>query len=76
MPANSVLFDKMCKPRFEFGKHHRNTIRWSPLSRFLCLAGFGNLSGEIDIWDTTTLKLVGKCKSNCAVKCIWGPDGR
>ncbi len=39
MPASSVLFEKNCKPFFEFGKHHRNTIRWSPLSRFVILGG-------------------------------------
>ena len=51
MPAASVLFDKNCKPFFEFGKHHRNKIIWSPMPRFLALGGFGNLSGEIEIWD-------------------------
>ena len=39
MPAGSVLFTNACVPKFEFGKHHRNTIKWSPLSRFICLAG-------------------------------------
>ena len=39
MPAASVLFDKTCTPLFEFGKHARNTIIWSPYSKFLCLAG-------------------------------------
>lgn len=76
MPANSVLFDKMCNPSFEFGKHHKNMIRWSPLSRFVCLGGFGNLSGDIEIWDVITLKKVGNCKSNSAVSMIWHPDGR
>ena len=40
MPAASVLFDKSCNPIFEFGKHHRNTIKWSPLSNLVCLGGF------------------------------------
>jgi translation initiation factor 2A len=39
MPAASVLFDKACTPIFEFGKHHRNTIRWSPLSNLVILGG-------------------------------------
>ena len=62
MPAGSVLFDNYCTPKFEFGKHHKNSIRWSPLSRFLCLAGFGNLAGDIEIWDVYALKKVGQCK--------------
>jgi len=76
MPAASVLFDNQCTPKFEFGKHHRNTVKWSPLSRFICLAGFGNLSGEMEIWDVTTFKQIGSCKSNSAVYCGWSPDGR
>jgi translation initiation factor 2A len=61
MPATSNLFDKILNPKFEFGKHHRNTIRWSN-SRFVLLGGFGNLSGEIEVWDTFQLKKVGSCK--------------
>jgi len=76
MPAGSVLFDSFCTPKFEFGKHHRNTIKWSPLSRFVCLAGFGNLSGEMEIWDVIALKQLGTCKANSAVSCKWAPDGR
>lgn len=62
MPGGSVLFDKDCVPKFEFGKHHRNTIRYNPFSSFLCLAGFGNLAGDIDIWDLTTLSKIGTFK--------------
>lgn len=62
MPAGSVLFDSFCTPKYEFGKHHRNTIRWSPLSRFVCLAGFGNLSGDMEFWDAITLKQLGTAK--------------
>jgi len=69
MPGASVLFDSNAVPKFEFGKHHRNTIKWSPLERFIVLAGFGNLPGEMDIWDVVTLKHVGACKSNTAISC-------
>jgi translation initiation factor 2A len=51
---------------FNFGTDYRNTIRFSPFSRFVVLAGFGNLSGEIDIWDISTHKLIGSAKVNCA----------
>ncbi len=64
MPAGSVLYDSLCVPKFEFGQHHRNTIKWSPLSRFVCLAGFGNLPGDMDIWDVYSLKQIGTCKVN------------
>jgi len=62
MPAGSVLFTHECVPKFEFGVHHRNTIRWSPFSRFVLLGGFGNLSGDMEIWETSSLTKVGTCK--------------
>ncbi len=76
MPAYSIIYDKQCKPFFEFGKHHRNTIKFSPFSRFMSLSGFGNLNGEIDVWDLKQMKIVGTCKSSSAVNLIWSPDGR
>ncbi len=62
MPAGSVLFNSECVPKFEFGQHHRNTIRWSPFSRYVLLGGFGNLSGDMDIWETATKQKIASCK--------------
>ena len=76
MPAGSVLYDSFSVPKFEFGRHHKNTIKWSPLSRFVCLAGFGNLPGDMEFWDVYSLKQIGTCKSGSAVSCKWAPDGR
>jgi len=76
MPAYSILYDSSALPKYEFGKHHRNTIKWSPFSRLVCLAGFGNLSGEIDVWDMSCLQKIAHFKSNTAVSCTWSPDGR
>jgi translation initiation factor 2A len=76
MPSLTVVYDDTCKPLFDMGKIHRNTIRWSPLGRFCIIAGFGNLNGEIDIWDMREQKKIAKCKSPSAASCIWSPDGR
>lgn len=76
MPAGSVLFTSDCVPKFEFGQHHRNTIRWSPFSRYVLLGGFGNLSGDMDIWEASTKQKIATCKSNSAVSCLWAPDGK
>lgn len=74
MPAGSVIFDRNLKPLFEFGKHHKNTIKYSPDSRLVLIGGFGNLNGEIEIWDLKTHKKIGKCKSPSAVTCEFSPD--
>ena len=34
-------------------------VRWSPHARFLIIAGFGNLSGELSFWDRKTCKCLG-----------------
>lgn len=35
-------------------------VRWNPFGRFLALAGFGNLPGDVAFFDK---KADGKCKS-------------
>ncbi len=40
------------------------------------MGGFGNLNGEIDVWDIETKKRIGSCKSNSASYCAWSPDDR
>jgi translation initiation factor 2A len=76
MPASCVIFDKQCQQKFAFDPIYANTIRWSPVSRFLLLGGFGNLSGNIQIWDSTSMEKVGECRSLSAITCNWAPDGR
>lgn len=47
MPGSIKMFNKSNEIIFQFGKKHRNCISWGHLGRFLCLAGFGNLNGEM-----------------------------
>lgn len=47
MPAGAVLFNNKNEPVFEFGKLYKNLISWNPQGRFICLAGFGNLNGDV-----------------------------
>ena len=70
MPAVATLYDLKAKPIFNFGEAHRNTISWAPHGRFLCLAGFGNLAGDMDFWDVNKQKKMGSNNSHCAVSVI------
>ena len=76
MPAGSVLYNNKNEPLFEFGKLNKNFIAWNPQGRFLCLAGFGNLNGDMEIWDIPMTKKIGVCCSSSAAYCQWSPDGR
>lgn len=76
MPAHTVVYKDDGEPFLQMGVHHRNTLKFSPLNRFLLIGGFENLKGEIDIWDMIDLKQVGSCVSHHASLCEWAPDGR
>lgn len=75
MPAKATVFDKKCNPLLELGTGPYNTIRWNPKGKFLCLAGFGNLPGDMAFWDYSEKKLLGTSKAECSVTSEWSPDG-
>ncbi|XAR64590.1 hypothetical protein NMG60_11008329 [Bertholletia excelsa] len=75
MPARATVFDKKCNPLVELGTGPYNTIRWNPKGRFLCLAGFGNLPGDMAFWDCLDKKQLGTTKAEWSVTSEWSPDG-
>ncbi|XWS35331.1 hypothetical protein CRYUN_Cryun21dG0116800 [Craigia yunnanensis] len=76
MPASATVFDKKCKPLLELGSGPYNTIRWNPKGKFLCLAGFGNLPGDMAFWDFVDKKQLGTTRAECSVTSEWSADGR
>ncbi|KAK8548287.1 hypothetical protein V6N12_061204 [Hibiscus sabdariffa] len=76
MPANATIFDKKCKPLLELGSGPYNTIRWNPKGKLLCLAGFGNLPGDMAFWDFVDKKQLGTTRAECSVTSEWSADGR
>lgn len=75
MPAKATLFDKKCRPLLELGTGPYNTIRWNPKGKFLCLAGFGNLPGDMVFWDYVERKQLASTKAEWSVSSEWSPDG-
>lgn len=76
MPAKTVIFDQRCKIISDFGLNPRNTIAYNPQGRLLLVAGFGNLAGQVDIYDRQTLKKVVTLEAPNTVHCEWSADGR
>ncbi|XP_059304991.1 uncharacterized protein LOC132056689 isoform X3 [Lycium ferocissimum] len=76
MPAMATVFDKKCNPLLELGTGPYNTIRWNPLGNFICLAGFGNLPGDMAFWDYKEKRQLGTTKAELSVTSEWSPDGR
>ncbi|KAG4156659.1 hypothetical protein ERO13_D02G010200v2 [Gossypium hirsutum] len=75
MPASATVFDKKCKPVQEIASGPYNTIRWNPKGKLLCLAGFGNLPGDMAFWDIIDKKQLGTTRAECSVTSEWSADG-
>ncbi|KAH7648070.1 hypothetical protein FG379_000853 [Cryptosporidium bovis] len=63
-------------PKVSFGKSRRNTIRWNPSGKWFAYGGFGNLAGDLDIWDLEEQKLIGQTNASCCITLEWSIDGR
>ncbi|KAI4260026.1 MAG: hypothetical protein LQ352_000522 [Teloschistes flavicans] len=76
MPAKSTIFNTLAKATHSFSLGPRNTINFSPHGRFVLVAGFGNLAGQMDIYDLEKnySKICTVEASNASV-CEWSPDG-
>ncbi|RAL64615.1 hypothetical protein DID88_001648 [Monilinia fructigena] len=51
MPAKTTIFNQRAVATHTFQLGPRNTILFSPTGRFVLVAGFGNLAGQMDIYD-------------------------
>ncbi|KAJ1818847.1 hypothetical protein LPJ60_004103 [Coemansia sp. RSA 2675] len=76
MPARAALFNHRAEMVFDFGVAHRNYVRFNPHGRVLVIAGFGNLSGVVDLWDRKKLKKMCSIDGHGTSFCEWSPDGR
>lgn len=77
MPAKTTIFNQRAVATHTFPLGPRNTIIFSPTGRFVLVAGFGNLAGQMDIYD-----LEKDYKKICTIEggnpsvCEWSPDSK
>ncbi|KJP88971.1 hypothetical protein AK88_01263 [Plasmodium fragile] len=76
IPAEIVMYDKCANVAHSFGRHKFNTLKLNCCEKLLLTGGFGNLSGDITVWNTSTKKEVSKTKASCAVICEFFNDGK
>lgn len=74
MPAKATIFNKKCEPIFDFGTGPRNAVYYNPHGHMLILAGFGNLRGNVEVWDRTGQKIVTVIASDSTFL-SWCPNG-
>ncbi|KAJ8280527.1 hypothetical protein GJAV_G00055910 [Gymnothorax javanicus] len=75
MPAKATIFNLKCDPVFDFGTGPRNAAFYSPQGHILVLAGFGNLRGQMEVWDVKKYKQVSKPEAPDSTHFSWCPDG-
>lgn len=75
-PTKTVLFDSRVKILHDFGTAPHNYISFNPQGRLIALAGFGNMSGKLNIFDRRTLAKVTSIDAPNTTYCEWSPCGR
>ncbi|KAF1837958.1 translation initiation factor eIF-2A [Decorospora gaudefroyi] len=77
MPAKTTIFNQRAVAQHSFDLGPRNTIIFSPHGRFVIVAGFGNLAGDMDIYDLEkNFAKVCHVKTSNSTYCEWSPDGQ
>ena len=77
MPAKTTIFDTRAKATHSFALGPRNTIHFSPHGRFVLVAGFGNLAGQMDIYDLEkNYQKICTIEASNASVCEFSPDGK
>ena len=79
MPAKATLFNAKCEAIYDFGTGSRKECFFNPHGNLLCLAGFGNLRGRIEIWNLNTPNRVpseiSSFLADDTTYFTWSPDG-
>lgn len=77
MPAKATVFNHLGVAQHSFPLGPRNTIMFSPNGRFVLVAGFGNLAGQIDVYDMQKdYRKICTIEGGNPSVCEWSPDSR
>jgi translation initiation factor 2A len=57
-PAKATLFNLKCDSVFDFGTGIRNSIYFNDFGNLVLFGGFGNLRGNVEVWDLNKKKQV------------------
>ena len=77
MPAEVSLFNDKCEMIFNF-KHQGsfNGALFNPFGNLIAIYGFGNLAGQLCIWDIDKKKLISAVKVPETTGIEWFADGK
>jgi translation initiation factor 2A len=79
MPAKATLFNAKCEAIYDFGTGSRNECYFNKHGNLVCLAGFGNIRGRVEIWHVSSSSKVPQeiCsfQADDTTFFEWSPDG-
>lgn len=77
MPAKASVFNLKCDAVHTFDESARNTIYYNTFGNILMLAGFGNLRGQVELYDVTgkEKRLIGTMQAPDTTLLEWHPNG-
>lgn len=75
-PALISVYDCEGNVLSDLGKYKVNCISMSPDNRIACIAGFGNLKGDILFFDMQEYKLIGQAFLSYGGDLNWSPDSK
>uniref|UniRef100_A0ABK9NC21 Eukaryotic translation initiation factor 2A n=2 Tax=Glossina morsitans morsitans TaxID=37546 RepID=A0ABK9NC21_GLOMM len=75
MPSKAALYNLGCDVIFDFGKGPRNCAYFNPFGNLVVLAGFGNLPGNVEIWDVKMKEKIASIKCPDTTHFEWNPNG-
>lgn len=58
MPSKATFFNLKCDSIFEVAEAPRNSIYYNDFGNLVLLAGFGNLRGNVEVWNANEKKLL------------------
>ena len=74
-PAKLIVFETARMEKvFEKNDVYMNTLLFSPNAQFLAVGGFGNLPGDIEVYETGTFTRITVFSANCTTAWRWTPD--
>lgn len=75
LPAKATLFNLKCDSIFDFGIGVRNSIYFNDFGNLILFGAFGNLRGQIEVWDLNKKKQVSTSAACDTTLLQWAPCG-
>lgn len=74
-PATATLFNMKCDMVFDFSTGIRNCIYWNDFGNLVLFGAFGNLRGNIEVWDMNKKVQISTSLATDTTLLEWAPSG-